>query len=167
MYSFELRPRRSPRHPRIIARNSITWFGQLLKEIHAVWPRFKLSCDSGISWTGASPVDKVETLGRRFSAAIWQSRWLDRQLSVLSKRPQETQQDFLFFACTQGKSSGLQSNTKASSAAVHNKNLLAVGPEKLQTEGTEKRYGVTETYKALPRKDIFRTLSVVERNASK
>ena len=78
-------------------RNSITWFGQLLKEIHAVWPRFKLSCDSGISWTGAPPVDKVETLGRRFSAAIWQSRWLDRQLSVLSKRPQETQQDFLLF----------------------------------------------------------------------
>ena len=32
---------------------------------------------------------------------------------------------------------------------------------------TEKRHGDTETYKALPRKDIFRTLSVVERNASK
>ena len=74
---------------------------------------------------------------------------------------------FFFFFCTQGKSSGLHSNTKASSAAVHFKKLHAVGPEKLQTEGTEKRHGVTETYKALPRKDIFRTLSVVERNASK
>ena len=69
------------------ARDSITWYGQLLLEIHTVWPRFKLSCVSGISWTGAPPVDKVETLGRRFSAAVWQSRWLDRQLSVLSKRP--------------------------------------------------------------------------------
>ena len=61
----------------------------------AVWPRFKLSCDSGISWTGAPPADKVETLGRRFSAAVWQSRWLDRQLSVLSKRSKISQQDFL------------------------------------------------------------------------
>ncbi len=50
---------------------------------------------------------------------------------------------------------------------MHFKKLHAVGPEKLQTEGTEKRHGVTETYKALPRKDIFRTLSVVERNTSK
>ena len=32
---------------------------------------------------------------------------------------------------------------------------------------TERKNGDTETYKALPRKDIFRTLSVVERNASK
>ena len=40
------------------------------------------------------------------------------------------------------------------------KKLHAVGPEKLQTEGTEKRHGVTETYKALPRKDIFRTPEV-------
>ena len=78
-------------------RNSITWFGQLLEEIHAVWPRFKLSCGSDISWTGAPPVDKVETLGRRFSAAVWQSRWLDRQLSVLSKKPKVSQQDFLLF----------------------------------------------------------------------
>ena len=39
-----------------------------------------------------------------------------------------------FFFCTQGKSSGLQSNTKARSAAVHYKQLLAVGPEKLHTE---------------------------------
>ena len=50
---------------------------------------------------------------------------------------------------------------------MHFKKLHAVGLEKLQTEGTEKRHGVTETCKALPRKDIFRTLSVVERNASK
>ena len=67
--------------------DSITWYGQILQEIHAVWPRFKLSCASGISWTGVPPADKVETLGRRFSAAVWQSRWLDRQLSVLSKSP--------------------------------------------------------------------------------
>ena len=79
------------------SRNSITWFGQLLQEIHAVWPRFKLSCASGISWTGVPPADKVETLGRRFSAAVWQSRWLDRQLSVLSKRPKISQQDVLLF----------------------------------------------------------------------
>merc|ERR1719161_713992 len=50
---------------------------------------------------------------------------------------------FFFSFCTQGKSSGLQSNTKARSAAVHDKNLHAVGPGKLQTEGTEKRHGVT------------------------
>ena len=79
------------------SRNSITWFGQLLQEIHDVWPRFKLSCTSGISWTGAPPADKVETLGRRFSTAVWQSRWLDRQLSVLSKKPKVSQQDFLLF----------------------------------------------------------------------
>ena len=47
------------------------------------------------------------------------------------------------------------------------KQLLAVGPEKLHTVGTKQKHGDTETYKALPRKDIFRTLSVVERNASK
>ena len=32
---------------------------------------------------------------------------------------------------------------------------------------TEKRHGDTETYKALPRKDIFRTFSVVRRNTTK
>ena len=37
---------------------------------------------------------------------------------------------------------------------MHYKQLLAVGPEKLHTVGTEKEHGVTETYKALPRKDI-------------
>ena len=63
----------------------------------------------------------------------------------------------------ESKSSGLQSNTKARSAAVHYKQLLAVGPEKLHTVGTEKKHGVTETYKALPRKDIFRTFNVVRR----
>ena len=74
-------------------------------------------------------------------------------------------EDFLlfFFVCTQGKRSGLQGNTKARSAAVHYKQLLAVGPEKLHTVGTEKKHGVTETYKALPRKDIFRTFNVVRR----
>ena len=41
---------------------------------------------------------------------------------------------FFFFVCTQSKSSGLQGNTKARSAAVHNKKLLAVGPEILHTE---------------------------------
>ena len=75
---------------------------------------------------------------------------------------------FFFISFTQARqSSGLQSNTKARSAAVHYKQLLAVGPEKLHAVGTEKRHGVTETYKALPRENIFRTLNVVERNASK
>ena len=32
---------------------------------------------------------------------------------------------------------------------------------------TEKKHGVTETYKALPRKNIFRTFNVVRRNTSK
>jgi hypothetical protein len=32
---------------------------------------------------------------------------------------------------------------------------------------TEKKHGVTETYKVLPRKDIFRTFNVVRRNTSK
>ena len=73
----------------------------------------------------------------------------------------------VFFFCTQGKSSGLHSNTKARSAAVHYKQLLAVGPEKLYTIGTEKRHGDTETYKAPPRKNIFRTFNVVRRNISK
>ena len=36
----------------------------------------------------------------------------------------------VFFFCTQGKSSMLQNNTKARNAAVHYKQLLAVGPEK-------------------------------------
>ena len=65
------------------------------------------------------------------------------------------------------QNSGLQGNTKARSAAVHYKQLLAVGPESFHAGGTEKRYGVTETYKALTQKDIFRTSSVVVRNASK
>ena len=68
---------------------------------------------------------------------------------------------FVFY--TQGKSSELQSNTKTRSAAVHYKQLLAVGP----TLRTEKRHGDTETYKALPRKNIFRTFDVVRRNTSK
>ena len=50
---------------------------------------------------------------------------------------------------------------------MHYKQLLAVGPEKLYTVGTEQKHGVTETYKALPRKDIFRTFNVVRRNTSK
>ena len=75
--------------------------------------------------------------------------------------------DTIFFFCTQGKSSGLQSNIKASSAAVHYKQLHAVGPEKLHAVGTEKKQGDTETYKTIPRKIIFRRLNVVVRNASK
>ena len=47
------------------------------------------------------------------------------------------------------------------------KQLLAVGPEKLHTVGTKQKHGDTETYKALPRKDIFRTFNVVRRNTSK
>ena len=47
------------------------------------------------------------------------------------------------------------------------KQLLAVGPEKLYTVGTKQKHGDTETYKALPRKDIFRTFNVVRRNTSK
>ena len=38
------------------------------------------------------------------------------------------------------QSSGLQSNTKARNAAVHYKQLLAVGPEKLHAVGTEKSF---------------------------
>ena len=38
------------------------------------------------------------------------------------------------FFFTQGKSSGLQGNTKTRSAAVHYKQLLAVGPEILHSE---------------------------------
>ena len=47
------------------------------------------------------------------------------------------------------------------------KQLLAVGPEKLHTVGTKQKHGDTETYKALPRKDIFRTFSVVRRDTTK
>ena len=50
---------------------------------------------------------------------------------------------------------------------MHYKQLLAVGPEKLYTVGTKQKRGDTETYKALPRKDIFRTFNVVRRNTSK
>ena len=47
------------------------------------------------------------------------------------------------------------------------KQLLAVRPEILHSERSEKKNGDTETYKALPRKDIFRTFNVVRRNTSK
>ena len=47
------------------------------------------------------------------------------------------------------------------------KQLLAVGPEKLHSVGTKQKHGDTETYKALPRKDIFRTFDVVRRITSK
>ena len=47
------------------------------------------------------------------------------------------------------------------------KQLLAVGPEKVHTVGTKQKYGDTETYKALPRKNIFRTFNVVRRNTPK
>ena len=47
------------------------------------------------------------------------------------------------------------------------KQLLAVGPEKLHTVGTKQKHGDTETNKALPRKDIFRTFSVVRQNTTK
>ncbi len=41
----------------------------------------------------------------------------------------------------------MRSNTKARSTAVHYKQLLAVGPEE--------KHGVTESYKALPRKKTY------------
>ena len=71
---------------------------------------------------------------------------------------------------------------------MHYKQLLAVGPEILHFDllfpkitrsifweperfyiqnGAKKKNGDTETYKALPRKDIFRTFSVVRRNTTK
>ena len=56
---------------------------------------------------------------------------------------------FYFFACTQGKSSGLQGNTKARSAAVHYKQLLAVGPDKLYAIDMEKRHGDAEFFSTL------------------
>ena len=51
---------------------------------------------------------------------------------------------------------------------MHYKQLLAVGPEILHSERSEKKKnGDTETYKALARKDIFRTFNVVRRNTPK
>ena len=52
------------------------------------------------------------------------------------------------------QSLGLRSNTKARSAAVHYKQLFAVGPEKLHTVGTKQKHGDTETYKALPQSHL-------------
>ena len=49
---------------------------------------------------------------------------------------------------------------------MHYKQLLAVGPE-IQHSERSKKNGDTEAYKALPRKDIFRTFNVVRRNTSK
>ena len=79
------------------SRTSDTWYGLLLREIHTVWPRFKLTSSSPVQWSGAPPVDSVDTLGRRFSAAVWQSRWLNRQISVLSTRPSISRQDHLLY----------------------------------------------------------------------
>ena len=59
------------------SRSSDTWYGDyglFLREIHAVCPRFSLISSSPVQWRGAPPVDSVSTMGRRFSAAAWQSR---------------------------------------------------------------------------------------------
>ena len=79
------------------SRTSDTWYGLLLREIHTVWPRFKLTSSSPVQWSGAPPVDSIDTLGRRFSAAVGQSRWLNRQISVLSTRPSISRQDHLLY----------------------------------------------------------------------
>ena len=64
---------------------------------------------------------------------------------------------FSFFLYAK-QSLGLRSNTKARNVAVHYRLFAA---------GTEKRRGVTENYKALPLKYIFRTFDVVRRYTSK
>ena len=68
------------------SRGAETWYGMFNKKIRAVWPRFKLDCSSEIGWSGAppasSPFDPKDKLGRRFSDAVWQKRWLERQISA-------------------------------------------------------------------------------------
>ena len=68
-----------------------------MREIRAVWPRSSLISSSHVQLKGAPPVDSVNTLRKRFSAAVWQSRWLDRQVSVLSMRPLISRQDNLLY----------------------------------------------------------------------
>ena len=77
-----------------------TWYGLLNKEIRTVWPRFKLDSSSVIGWSGApppSPLDPKDTLGRRFSDAVWHKRWLERQVSVLTCRLEFSRQDYFLF----------------------------------------------------------------------
>ena len=53
-----------------------------------------------IGWSGApppSPFDPKDTLGRRFSDAVWHKRWLERQVSVLTCRPEFSRQDYFLF----------------------------------------------------------------------
>ena len=82
-------------------RHEVTWYCQLLKEIHSVWPRFKLRCFSDISWEGApqatDPRNPKDHLGRRFSHDVWLQRWQARQVSLLRTRLRDSQQDYFLF----------------------------------------------------------------------
>ena len=42
------------------SRSSDTWYGALLREIRAVWPRFSLISSSPVQWKDAPPVDSVD-----------------------------------------------------------------------------------------------------------
>ena len=77
-----------------------TWYGLLNKEVRTVWPRFMLDSSSVIGWSVApppSPFDPKDSLGRRFSDAVWHKRWLERQLSVLTCMPEFSRQDYFLF----------------------------------------------------------------------
>ena len=72
----------------------------LNKESRIVWPRFKLDCSSEIGWSGAPPPVSLfdpNDMPCRFSDAVWLKRWLGRQVSVLTCRPECSRQDYLLF----------------------------------------------------------------------
>ena len=64
-----------------------------------------------------------------------------------------TRKEMIFFV-RKANAQDCKGNTKASSAAVHYKQLLAVGPEKQYAVGTEKSYGEPKTTKRYHEKTI-------------
>ena len=74
---------------------------------------------------------------------------------------------FFFLFVRKAKAQDCKAIPRHAMRRCNTKQLLAVGPEKLHTVGTKQKHGDTETYKALPRKNIFRTFSVVRRNTTK